>query len=149
MANKSEQKTFININFLQLFCQFIPGNTPLESGIHIILVVGYGWSKVLLALNSLVSSSRLIICTLLLYSSTKLPRANRKRLSGRTLQFIEYKGHGATYLYISFRLPVLLDIFVLLKINNAETRLICHLVTLITSTYNDSIFIPLRYSYDE
>lgn len=60
----------------------------------------------LLALNSLVSSSRLMICTLLLYSSMKLPNASRKRLSGRTLQFIEYNGHGAKYLYISLRFPV-------------------------------------------
>lgn len=52
----------------------------------------------LLALNSLVSSSRLITCTLLLYSSMKLPNASRNRLSGRTLQFIEYSGHGARYL---------------------------------------------------
>uniref|UniRef100_A0A1B0A2Y4 Uncharacterized protein n=1 Tax=Glossina pallidipes TaxID=7398 RepID=A0A1B0A2Y4_GLOPL len=49
-------------------------------------------------LNSLVSSSRLIIWTLLLYSSIKLPNAKRNRLSGRTLQFIEYNGHGAKYL---------------------------------------------------
>lgn len=39
------------------------GYTPLLSGIHIILVVGYGWSNVLLALNSLVSSSNEIIWT--------------------------------------------------------------------------------------
>ena len=31
---------------------------PLLSGIHMILVVGYGWSNVLLAVNSEVSSSR-------------------------------------------------------------------------------------------
>ena len=33
------------------------------SGIHIIFVVGYGWSNVLLDIKSDVSSSRLTICT--------------------------------------------------------------------------------------
>ncbi|TNN46767.1 hypothetical protein EYF80_043052 [Liparis tanakae] len=36
--------------------------------------------------------------TLLLYSSTKLPSARRNRLSGRTLQFMAYTVHGASYL---------------------------------------------------
>jgi len=43
-----------------------------------IFVVGYGWSNVLFALNSEVSSSSETICTLLLYSSTKLPSASLK-----------------------------------------------------------------------
>ena len=43
--------------------------------------------------------------TLLLYSSTKLPRANLKRLSGRIDQFMLYTVHGASYLYISLRFP--------------------------------------------
>ena len=42
--------------------------------------------------------------TLLLYSSMKLPKANLKRLSDRTLQFILYTVQGASYLYISFLL---------------------------------------------
>ena len=41
--------------------------------------------------------------TLLLYSSTNEPRANRNLLSGLTDQFILYTVHGASYLYISFR----------------------------------------------
>jgi hypothetical protein len=49
------------------------------SGIHMIFVVGYGWSNVLFALNSEVSSSSETICTLLLYSSTKLPSASLKQ----------------------------------------------------------------------
>jgi len=36
--------------------------------------------------------------TLLLYSSMKLPSAKRNRLSGRTLQFMLYTVHGASYL---------------------------------------------------
>ena len=43
--------------------------------------------------------------TLLLYSSTKLPRANLNRLSGLILQFMLYNVHGASYLYISFLFP--------------------------------------------
>ena len=58
------KKTFI------IFAKLTP------SGIHISLVVGYGWSKVLFALNSAESSSSEIIWTLLLYSSTKLPIAS-------------------------------------------------------------------------
>ena len=56
------------------------GKVPLVSGIHMILVVGYGWSKVDLATNSAAFSSRLTICTLLLYSSTKEPNASLKKL---------------------------------------------------------------------
>lgn len=40
-------------------------------------------------------NQRYNLLTLLLYSSTKLPRASRNLLSGLTDQFIEYKGHGA------------------------------------------------------
>ena len=45
------------------------------------------------------------VLTLLLYSSTKLPRASRNLLSGLILQFILYTVQGASYLYISFLLP--------------------------------------------
>jgi hypothetical protein len=52
-------------------------------------VVGYGWSKVLLAVNSELSSSRDTIWTLLLYSSTKLPKANLRKKNGYCQHFAE------------------------------------------------------------
>ena len=61
---------------------------PVLSGIHMILVVGYGCSNWPLSTNCDVSSSSCTMRTELLYSSWKLPTASRKRWSGRTDQFM-------------------------------------------------------------
>jgi len=53
-----------------------------------IFVVGYGCSKLQTSSNSNFSSLSWITRTELLYSSSKLPTASRKRWSARTLQFM-------------------------------------------------------------
>ena len=77
----------------------------LESHKHTATVIRYETRVVNFESETCQISINKLSQTLLLYSSMKLPRASRNRLSGRILQFMLYTVHGASYLYISLRLP--------------------------------------------